>query len=309
MKKIIAVMLVLVLALSLAACGGGKKSNDSDGRSSTSPSRSSWSDSSPSGGDIAVPSVSGKAINALIEWMIAGKYCFDFDMITETPDGKSEGSGSIAVEGDKMMMRSESVIDGHTYKSRMISIDNTMYIIDDENKTIMEMATTNSSSGGMFDNYSNIKLVSSGVGEINGKTLPYEEYADSDPDSDSESRVKYFMDGGNVYGMISGTDEYRTTMIIRNQKNSIPAGTFDLPSGYTTSSLGGFGADGFNLEDYMPDGYDPDDYDPDNYYSDDYDPNEGMPEGFNINDYLPEGFNMEDYLPEGFNMEDYLPQG
>jgi hypothetical protein len=94
------------------------------------------------------------------------------------------------------------------------------------------------------------------VGEINGQTLPYEEYAENC----TGAVVRYYLDGGQVYGIETNDEGYKTVMIITNPSNSVPAGAFDLPEGYTEMDPFG-GAGGGLPEDYLPDDFEMPDID------------------------------------------------
>lgn len=142
-----------------------------------------------------------------------------------------------------------------------------MYIIDEASKSIMEMSVETNQTKGMMTDYTGIKKTGSGMGEIGGKTLPYEEYAAGE----TGGVVRYYIDGGQVYGIESEYEGFKTVMIITNVSNSVPAGTFDLPEGY--SSMGSFDASG----------------------------------GMDLSGYLPEDFDMSDIeLPEGVTLPDGL---
>jgi len=150
-------------------------------------------------------------------------------MISEGTDGKTESSGSLAMDGDKYTMKTKMVIDGEIIDSRIVKLGETFYTIYDSEKFIIKSTGRETAAGGVNEDYSGITLVNSGTGEINGRTLPYDEYADND----TGDRIKYYLDGGEVYAIETNSDDYKTVMIITNASENIPSGAFDLPSGYT----------------------------------------------------------------------------
>jgi outer membrane lipoprotein-sorting protein len=227
MKKAITLALILVLALSLlAACG----SNDNGGSSTTTPPSSSTTTPPASQGETTAPSNNGdKAADSLIAWMMGGTFSYDFTMTTEGNGEKTESSGSMAMEGNNLAMTSEMTVEGQAMKSRIIIRDGTTYIIDDANKFIMKAAGGMNPTAGMMTDYSGIAKTGDGTGEINGRSLPYEEYTEGE----TGATVRYYLDGGQVYGIESEYEGYKTVMIITNPKNSVPANAFDLPEGYT----------------------------------------------------------------------------
>jgi hypothetical protein len=251
MKKTLVLTLTLALTLALSlltACGG---SNNSP---ATSGSGGSGTDDPPTsqGNDATTSAVSsgGEATASLIAWMMDGTFSYDYTMTSEGSEGKTEGKGSMAVDGDKMGMATEMTVEGQNVKSRIIVKDGVTYIVDDVNKYIMKAQGGMNPTEGMMTDYSGIVKTGEGTGEINGKTLPYEEYAESD----TGAIVRYYLDGGQVYGIESEYEGYKTVMIITNPSNSVPAGAFDLPEGYT--DMESFGrTDGVSPEDYLPDDF------------------------------------------------------
>jgi hypothetical protein len=253
MKKIIALALTLVLALSLAACGGGTSATNPPAGSapatqettappventtpeSPPPAKTADNDSTTPpadntpGSDNEAQEPSGKAMDSLIAWMMDGTFSYDYTLTSEGPDGKTEGSGSMAMDGDNIAAASEMTVEGQTVKARVIIKDGTTYIVDDVNKFIMTAPSGMDATQGMMTDYSGIAKIGEGTGEIGGKTLPYEEYAESE----TGATIRYYLDGGQVYGIESEYEGYKTVMIISNPKNSAPAGAFDLPEGYT----------------------------------------------------------------------------
>jgi predicted small lipoprotein YifL len=224
MKKLISLALALVLALSLTACSG-------DGPADIPPTQdgNTQSTSDASGSDTETPDTpaNGKATDSLIQWMISGTFSYDFTMTSEGPDGKIESKGSIAMDGNNMAVTMEMTVDGQPVRSRVIIKDDATYIVDDVNKLVIKSPDGMDVTAGMMTDYSGISLTGSGTGEINGRTLPYEEY------TQEGAMVRCYFDNGQVYGIESEYEGYISVMIITNQSRNVPAGAFDLPKGYT----------------------------------------------------------------------------
>ncbi len=237
MKKCLIVFISLLLTLSLAACGGGSNTPPAPPSSDAAPIQPSSTPSSPPSTQTAPSSEAeqpsdvpeGQAMASLIGWMMDGTFSYDFTMTSESPDGTTEGSGSMAIDGENMAMTMEMTVQGQAVKSRMIKQGDTMYVVDDASKMIMEMPTEMTMTEGMMTDYSGITKTGDGIGDIDGKTLPYEEYTESE----TGAIVRYYLDGGQVYAMESDYEGYKTIMIITNPSSSVPAGAFDLPEGYT----------------------------------------------------------------------------
>jgi hypothetical protein len=119
-------------------------------------------------------------------------------------------------------------VEGQNVKSRIIIKDGVTYIIDDANKFIMQAAGDMNPTVGLMTDYSGIAKTGDGTGEINGRSLPYEEYTDGG----TGAMVRYYLDGGQVYAIETEYEGYKTVMVITNPKNSVPPDAFDLPEGY-----------------------------------------------------------------------------
>jgi hypothetical protein len=250
MKKLTALILAAVLPLALAACGSGSGGGSGGGGSSRRPSSSSsQNDSTQPGG-----SASGEAMNSLAKWMIDGSYSYDFRMYTEGPEGRYEGIGSAAMDGDKIATRQEMIIDGQKMKSWVIVKGGVSYILYEDSKSYMTIPAEDAMDDGLVEDYSGIVKTGEGTGEIDGRRLPYEEYFEG-----SGVTMRYYLDGGDVYGIVTEAEGYKTTMILSNISSKAPAGAFDIPAGYT--DMGSlipsfdFDFDDFDIDDLLPSGF------------------------------------------------------
>lgn len=236
MKKILACIFAFALMLSLAACGAKEAVQDAvrDVLDETSAPAGS---SEPAASTPAAPSseaapAGGAAMESLIDWMRGGTFSYDFTLTSEYEGQRTEGSGSMAMDGGNMAMAMEQTVEGATTQSRILILEGETYIIDDASKLIMKMgAASPEFTGGVPTDYGDIELVGTGEGEVNGRTLPYEEYT-----AEGVS-VKYYMDGGAVYAIESNYEGAYSLMIITNASGTVPAGAFDMPEGYMEMAL------------------------------------------------------------------------
>jgi hypothetical protein len=219
--------------------GSGGQSGDRSGGSGSSQSGGGSSSDSGQSGDRSSGSGGGQGssgsggikktrkTDSLIEWMIEGKYSFDYEADIEGV----KATGSIAVDGDQWYNRYDSLSQGTV--QRVIKKGNTVYYIYDEIKTIMKYPANQADTGGFLQSgYSGITLVATGTGTISGKTLPYEEYRDGA----SSETMRFFFDNDKVYGFTSEVEGNVIAVIVTNAKNSVPKGIFDIPSAYDTYS-------------------------------------------------------------------------
>ena len=183
--------------------------------------------------DIAVSGTTA----APIRWLIDGTYSFDYVMMMffEGFDDGMEMSGSIAVDDDKMASTSRMSIEGIAVEARAVHKDGKIYVVDNANKFIMEVPPEleDDYAESMQTDYSGIVKTGEGTGEINGRTLPYEEYAEN-----GGLPSRFYLDGGSLYAIETASDGIKIIILISNMSGSVPPGTFDLPSGYMTIDLG-----------------------------------------------------------------------
>jgi len=169
---------------------------------------------------------------SLIDWMKGGTFSFDYKIIVETGGQETEGTGAMAIDQGRFAMRSVMDAGGVEMNMRMVMKDDVMYMVDDNAKTYMAMPTTTpDAAGGMNADFTVMEKTGSGEGEVDGKTLPYEEYAVEG------SPIKFFMDGDTVYAIVNETGGSTATMIITNASKTVPAELFDIPDDYQDLSI------------------------------------------------------------------------
>ena len=257
MKRISALSFAFLLAFTLSACGGEPVGSGEDNTSvTTAATEPDTATESPAASEEAVPvpdTVSeaaespvtseeaapepdglpeGKAVTALIKWMMDGTFSFDFNMITEIGGEKMMSSGTMAVSGEKLSMETEAVFEGEPTKTRIVMKDGNLYMADYINQFIMEMPVEAEQDViGVMSDFSGITLIGYGEAEVYGRTLPYEDYKD-----ETGEAVRFYIDGDLVYAIETGTEDGKNVMIIENASNTVPPGAFDLPEGFMNMS-------------------------------------------------------------------------
>ncbi|MDR3365085.1 MAG: hypothetical protein LBS91_09130 [Clostridiales Family XIII bacterium] len=240
MKKILMVGLALALVFALAACGGGG-GGDTDAPiappagASDAPAETGSAPEGPAQDTAPAPAESaagGQAMDSLIGWMAGGTFSYDFELTSEGGGQMVTATGSMAADGGNIAVKQSATVEGQQTESRVIIKDGATYVIDDTSKLVIKMANAGAEiTSGMMTDYSGITKVGEGTGEVGGKTLPYEEY------TAEGASVRYYMDGGQVSAIVSEYEGYKSTMLVSNPKNSVPAGAFDIPEGYTEMSV------------------------------------------------------------------------
>jgi hypothetical protein len=169
----------------------------------------------------------GDEVMDFINSMATGSFYFDFELYTD--DGSEEGTGSIALDGDKIAMVVSAEESGVMMTMGIIVKDGKTYIVAVDEEMVMV------TDGEEFDlteefvdlDYSGVVFEGTGEGEINGRTLPYEEYSE-----DGSDIVRFYLDDGTIYA-IETTDDYgTTTMIIENFTTDVDADYFEIPEDF-----------------------------------------------------------------------------
>ncbi|MCL1864949.1 MAG: DUF4412 domain-containing protein [Spirochaetes bacterium] len=110
--------------------------------------------------------------------------------------------------------------------TRMVSKDKKMYMINDSAKTVTVIPVQTGSSEDPIKT-DGMKLTGSGTAKFNGKDLPYEEYSDG-----KGNKVQYFLDGSKLAGIRNIINSKTVDIVILVLDQDVPAGVFDIPSGY-----------------------------------------------------------------------------
>ena len=244
-KRLLIPALALLLIFSLMACGGSNGNTNpplpgsNENANSPSPSDPPPSDTSP---EQNTPSADNKPADGsisevmgnLFDWTKTGTYYYETETTSTYGDSVSLYNDIRVKDGDDYASVSvEKDADGtitrriHTFKK-----GEKVIVINDLEKTYMEVPPELMAlSEGVQDAFGEMTKISEGTGEINGKTLRYEEYDTGGISS------KYFFDNGQVYGYTSemtfGDEKITTVSIITKQSSNAPAELFQIPAGYT----------------------------------------------------------------------------
>ena len=246
-KRLLIPALALLLIFSLMACGGGNGNTtpplpgSNENSNSPSPGDPPPSDTAP---EQNTPSADNKpsdssgsiseVVGNLFDWTKTGTYYYETETTSTYGDSVSHYNDIRVKDGDDYASVSvEKDADGtvtrriHTFKK-----GEKIVVINDLEKTYMEVPPELMAlSEGVQDAFSEMTKISEGTGEINGKTLRYEEYDTGGISS------KYFFDNGQVYGYTSeldfGDEKITTVSIITKQSNKVSAELFQIPAGYT----------------------------------------------------------------------------
>ncbi len=223
MKKFFILILTLILVLSLVSCG-------SDGKNATAGETAQTPGTSPT--DPATGKPLDVVKNFFTDLMGGESFSYDFIMITESEDDSHKMTGSVAVEGENMSMQANVEEGGDVFPIRFMIVDGTMYLVDEANKLIMEMKVGEGMDSGFGEglilDYEPKPKTGEGVGEINGRNLPYEEFTDEE----SGEKVRFYLDGNKVYGMESNEGDFTIQLVIENPQKNVPKDAFLLPEDY-----------------------------------------------------------------------------
>jgi hypothetical protein len=210
-KKILALLAVLLLA-TLTACGGGSEDKDN----------------TPGADD------GGKFDNyksgEFVKIMESGTYYLDCSVFVTG----IESSMKMAVDGSDSSVE----VAGIGYPVRMLTLDGTMYYMNDEKKVYMVLEGEEAPDpvdNGIFD-YSGIEFGDNGSGPvsdlagIDDNSYDYEEF--NMGTGDEKAFVRYYFKGDNLYAIEVKMGGVGSTMVINELTKDIPDGLMEMPSGY-----------------------------------------------------------------------------
>ena len=248
-KGLAILILTVIMALSLVACASGTGGEGSvsepsaqtgtaagqpDGtvpgnQDNSTPGNDQTSETAQTdNGGTSAPEIAGETLStAYADLMKSGnyymKYAVEMDMAGEKIESKIEA----AYNSEGYAMTTEMNTGGVAVRTRMIIKGDTMYIIDDGAKSVMEMpVAANPSASNDNTDYSGLQYLGKGTDTLRGKTLTYEEY------ESSGVTLRYYFDGKDLYAMESKMGSVSTLMIIEALSDKIPPGIFDIPAGY-----------------------------------------------------------------------------
>ncbi|WP_089610581.1 hypothetical protein [Dehalobacterium formicoaceticum] len=229
MRKNIAVVIILIMSLVLISCSSNKEP------STTENSGQLTDDSSqgqlPKGTE--QPSSEKRLSEVFQKIMANGKYTMKYKTTLNVDGDSSEIETTLAVKDNMTAM----IMDSDGNKSMIINKDNTLYMINHENKTMIVMPENTQQNEeetpASPDELSDYKLeyVGSGREDFLGDERQYEEY------NFEGGRTKYYFDGDNLAGLAITIDEHTTTMKIEEMTETVDESLFEIPSGYQEIKL------------------------------------------------------------------------
>ena len=264
-KSLLILALALLLILSVTACGSGNNGNanpsmQQSSSENTNPPTSTvapsvqtttTTDNKPADSSPAT-TVAASAQNTttadskpadsninevmgnLFDWTKSGVYYYEVETTSAFGDNVSHYYDIKAKDGDDFASVTIEKEEDGTIKRQIHSFKkgDKIIVINDLEKSYMEMPPELLAlSGEVQDAFGEMELIGEGTGEINGKTLSYEEY------DTNGITTRYFFDNDQVYGytseLVFGTDKVETVSIITKQSNVVPADLFQIPAGYT----------------------------------------------------------------------------
>ena len=109
---------------------------------------------------------------------------------------------------------------------RMVLRDGQHYMIYDSLQTVVVGDASEGFDFSGFGETADLKYISSGSGEFNGKTHSYDEY------EDKGTRILYYAEDGNFRGMRTIEGNEINDIVFLALDGNVPDGVFDIPSDY-----------------------------------------------------------------------------
>ena len=220
MKKIAAILCAVIMALSLAACGSNsaQQAAKSAGQSTSS----------------SQPKAEGKAAgqdnllsDCYVSIMKSSRFMIRYKSTFTTEGETMDAEITTATDGKTV----DTIMKAKSMNTHTIFKDNALYMLNDASKTYSKMNTSvNSSETGLTDT-EGLTYIGKGTGTVNGKNLPYEEYKSGD------ETMRFFLDGKNLYAIVSKTKEEEMVMTVLELTGKIPAGMLSIPAGYKEGTV------------------------------------------------------------------------
>lgn len=210
MKRITALLAAFVITAALAGCGGSENPREP---ASDTPDK-----------------VSQRLSQTYADMMKKGKFMMRYKATLAQDGTNMNVEITAAMDGENV----DCIITGEDGMSfHSLITDDALYFIDDVNKTYMEMPiTSEEETAPELDIVSDedFSYTGSGTGTVDGKTLPYEEYAAG------EENMRYYFDGKELYAIVVSGSDGETVMRILEISDKIPSGMLKIPAGYTENA-------------------------------------------------------------------------
>ncbi|MHC1720971.1 MAG: hypothetical protein AB9844_09990 [Clostridiaceae bacterium] len=167
--------------------------------------------------------------------MKSGKYLMHYKTKMTVENNIVESEVTMATDGTSTSMITNA---GGMYNHIIVKGD-TLYMLNDSAKTYIIMSIAGTGTGGTESNVKSEKINTSGIlytgkgkGELNGKTLDYEEY------KTDEGTIRYYFENNKLYAIVfkAADSKSEVVMEIIELTDKVTAEMFEIPSGYTQAA-------------------------------------------------------------------------
>ena len=169
----------------------------------------------------------------------SGEYTLKGTLYEFDEDGKKPEAGSPVVLAEHEGGIYIQTTDGPAVQKAIIK-DGTYYMIDDESKSILSMASEGEESEEILVSKTAPEVTSSGNGKLDDRSLYYEKYRNANDDE-----VTTWYDGNNLYAIQNPL----YILYIQSVEQKADASLFVIPQDYTVMDLSALFADMFSMED------------------------------------------------------------
>lgn len=220
MKEIRALLLTVLLLSSMlfTGCGG------SDSGSAAGQGEPAGETEEKAAADTAEADTKGMGdllSAAYVDLMKSNEYLMEYKFTMDYGGQTVEVESTLAKKGDVMAVTS----DMSGVESTMIFKEDKMYMVDHNSKTVTVMAQTEEAAASMESGSVDMEGVTYlGTGKEDG--LVYEEY------STDGGNIKYYFSGKDLVKIAFAVDGQTMMMEILELSKDVPAGMFEIPSGY-----------------------------------------------------------------------------
>lgn len=232
MRKNVVIIIILIVILVLSSCSSKEAPNTSDNVVKDSPKENVVQN--PVDKPTEQPSLDKKLSETYQRMMDDGKYTMKYKTTMNNGNDDYEVEITLAVLDDMSAM----IMDGEDFESVILNKDNSIYMIDHENRTILIMPEGNqvnqeepTTSPENLKNY-DLQYIGSGREDFLGKERQYEEY------SFEGGSTKYYFDGDDLDGMVMTMNGQTTIMEIEDFSDTVNENLFILPEGYQEMKIG-----------------------------------------------------------------------
>ena len=220
MKKTAAILCAVIMALSLAACGGNSAQQAAKSAGQNTPSSQPKAEGKAAGQDNLLS-------DGYVSIMKSGKFLIRYKSTFTVEDETMDAEITTATDGKTV----DTIMKAKSMNTHTIFKDNALYMLDDASKTYSKMnASAKSSKIGLTDT-EGLTYIGKGTGTVNEKNLPYEEYKTGD------ETMRFFIEGKNLYAIVSKTKEEEMVMTVLELTGKIPAGMLSVPADYKEGTV------------------------------------------------------------------------